>query len=161
MSLNPFTEKAKRARAEYERLSKPTAFETGMAESFPLGAGYGRGRVSEKRIDGSIDRAVKAEQMRKEAEHFEALALAFDQGKVNAQGRYMTKAALERSAKREKQTAVRSARIESAKLAVEGKNPWEVSAEVWADSLGYLRGSARELVISDHAAMMRRERGQS
>ncbi|MBX6421913.1 MAG: hypothetical protein IRZ06_13035, partial [Nevskia sp.] len=76
---NPFAEKAARARQEYERLTRPTAHDVGMANSFPLGAGFGR-EGGGKKIDAAIDRAVEAQRALRDAEHYEALAKAFDAG---------------------------------------------------------------------------------
>jgi len=76
---NPFAEKAARARQEFERLIRPTAHDVGMAESFPLGAGFGR-EGGGKKIDAAIDRAVEAQRALRDAEHYEALAKAFDAG---------------------------------------------------------------------------------
>jgi hypothetical protein len=64
---NPFHEKAAKARAEYERLASPTAWEKGMAESFPLGAGFGHGsqRSRDRSTDASVNRAVATEEAHK------------------------------------------------------------------------------------------------
>ncbi len=81
--LNPFRARLQRAEAEYASLTRSTAREQAMGQSFPLGAGFGSGRSA----DASIDRAVRAEKVRKEANRLKALAEAFDRGEVNWQGR--------------------------------------------------------------------------
>lgn len=49
----------------------PTAHESEMAKSFPLGPGYGRKGGAEK-LDATIDKAVKATQLRSEINMLEA-----------------------------------------------------------------------------------------
>jgi hypothetical protein len=94
---NPFAAKAHRARSEHERLTAPTAQQRAMADAFPLGAGSPgnssarrSARGAGRRMDASIDRAVRAENARKNALHYEGLAAAYDRGEVNAQGRRIT-----------------------------------------------------------------------
>lgn len=84
--INPFREKATKARALADRLNGPTASEAAMKESFPLGGGYARAGAA-RSIDASVSRAVKAVKAAKDASWLEAQAAAFDEGKVNAQGR--------------------------------------------------------------------------
>jgi len=92
-SLNPFRDKAEKARAEYERVSGSTQREKDMAQSFPLGVGFGRGSQSrrDKAIDSSVDRAVKSVEAKKNLDYLEAKAEAFDRGEINAQGRRIKK----------------------------------------------------------------------
>ena len=87
--MNPFREKATRARTEANRLNGTDARDAAMARSFPLGAGYGHGSVRsrERRMDARIDRAVSAVKARELAEYLEAQADAYDAGRINTQGR--------------------------------------------------------------------------
>ncbi len=142
---NPFREKAERARKQYEQLSRPTARDEAMAEAFPLGTGYGRSG-GEKRIERSVSRAAKAEEFRKEAEWREAQAAAFDEGKINAQGRRPA-ANAEAAAERRKQL---NERTESAKAERSGKENWQVRGTVYADSARQYGGNGRKLVLSEH-----------
>jgi hypothetical protein len=146
---NPFAEKAARARAKYERLVQPTARDKAMEQAFPLGAGYGR-KGGEKRIESTVNRAVEAEQARKDAEYDEARAAAFDRGEVNAQGRSITKESQERSEKRQASEKDRAQRMQEATAARAGKQKWQVPASVWADSTGNFGGGARKLIIAEH-----------
>jgi phospholipid N-methyltransferase len=146
---NPFAEKAARARAKYEHLVRPTARDKAMEQAFPLGAGYGR-KGGEKRIESTVNRAVEAEQARKDAEYDEARAAAFDRGEVNAQGRSITKESQERSEKRQASEKDRAQRMQEATAARAGKQKWQVPASVWADSTGNFGGGARKLIIGEH-----------
>lgn len=146
---NPFARKAARARLAYQRLSPPTAHEKGMANSFPLGAGFGR-KTDAKRLDRTINRAVGAVQALQEATYREAQAEAFDKGAINAQGRRRSPAGDLRSEKREATNDARKARIEKAKQARGDKQPWQVPMSVYADSTGYLAGGGRRLIEGDH-----------
>jgi phospholipid N-methyltransferase len=146
---NPFAEKAARARAKYERMVQPTARDKAMEQAFPLGAGYGR-KGGEKRIESTVNRAVEAEQARKDAEYDEARAAAFDRGEVNAQGRSITKESQERSEKRQASEKDRAKRIQEATAARAGKQKWQVPASVWADSTGNFGGGARKLIVAEH-----------
>jgi len=142
---NPFAAKAKAARERYERLVEPTARDAAMAESFPLGVGYG-GRSGERRVEATIDRAVAAGEAEKEARWYEAKAEAFERGEINAQGRRPAKDA---GKAREKIEAKRE-RIEAAKEAQRGKESWEVTFKVYADSIGVFGGRSLELIRYDH-----------
>lgn len=148
--VNPFRAKAERARALYERLAgHRTAHDRGMAEAFPLGAGYGR-KGGERRIEASVNRAVKTVEAFNRCRHLEAQADAFDAGKINAQGRRISPESIARSEKRAVYQEGKAARIAAAKSAIEGKHPSEVDAETWATAHGYLGGRPRELVVSEH-----------
>ncbi len=146
---NPFAARAVAARARYARLIEPTAREREMEQAFPLGTGYGR-KGGERRIEATINRAVEAEQARKDAEYYGAAAAAFDRREINAQGRALSAAGRQRSDERQAATERRHTRIAAAK-ALRGDRPaWEVPAAAWADSSGYLSGSGRDLVLHDH-----------
>ncbi len=151
---NPFTEKARRARELSDRLNQPTAHERGMAEAFPLGAGFGRGSAHSraKSVDASVDRSVRAVQAVKDAEHLEAQARAFDAGEINAQGRRVGRN-VEADAEGR---ANRADRVAAAREIRGNKEPWEVTRSVYADASGQLRGSARGLVEYDHGAAVAR-----
>src|SRR3990167_7622573 len=150
-SGNPFTAKAIRARREYEHLVQPTARDKSMATAFPLGTGYGR-KGGERRLDATIDKAVKAEEARKTAEYLEAQSAAFDRGEINAQGRRITVASVARSEKRQSSQQGREARIASARETRGDKPAWAVPVAIYADASGQLAGSGRKLVESDHRA---------
>ncbi len=98
---NPFRPKAIAARERADRLNRPTSHERGMADAFPLGAGFGRGSASSRAqsIDSSVSRAVDAVEAERDARYLEAQAEAFDRGEINAQGRSMSAAMLKRRAK--------------------------------------------------------------
>lgn len=146
--MNPFTAKAQRARALADRLSAPTAHSKAMADSFPLGVGFGR-RGGEKRIEATITRAGKAVAAIREAEHLENLERLFAEGRVNAQGRMIDAASIARSDKRYAQQEKRQAKIDAAKAELFHKGRAGVSPETWATANGVLGGSGRELVMSD------------
>ena len=146
---NPFAEKAASARFSYERLSQPTAHDKAMAQSFPLGVGYGRpGR--EKRIEATVNRAVKAQEALADAKWQESRAAAFDAGEINAQGRSISPESIERSIKREKGDDARAERRKAAEEIRGDKERWQVRGEVWADSAGYFGGGGRKLILSEH-----------
>lgn len=153
--MNPFRFKATKARALADRLNgkTTTAHDAAMAASFPLGPGFGHGsaRSRAKRIDASITRAVKATEAERRARFLESQAHAFDLGLINSQGRARSAASDARSAKREAAKAKREEKIAAARAEVESKPRHEVSPEVWATAHGYLGGSARKLVMSEHA----------
>ncbi len=147
---NPFAEKAIRSRKLYEQAIQPTAHEKAMEQAFPIGAGFGRGKDRGKKLDQRIDRAVKAEHYRRDAEHYEAKARAFDEGTVNAQGRAISAESIKRSDERKNYQQTRAERIARAKEIRGSKEQWQVPGGVWADSSGYFAGSGRNLVLSDH-----------
>src|SRR3990167_1260162 len=147
---NPFAAKAIAARRVADRLnSSSSAHDRGMAQSFPLGAGFGR-NGGEKRIEASINRAVKAVEAEKLARHLEAQASAFDEGKITAQGRRRSPAFDARSDKAAVASDNRKARIAAAVAERGEQERWQVRGAVWADAAGYLGGSGRELVLADH-----------
>lgn len=152
--MNPFRSKADSYRATYNRLSAPTAHESAMASSFPLGGGYGRSG-GERRIGARITRATKAIDALRNAEHYEALAAAFDAGRVNAQGRRINAASKARSEKREAYQQSREERITAARAEREGKEAWEVTAEVYAASAGILGGAPLAFARHEHAEKVR------
>jgi len=86
---NPFADKAIRYQEKHLVLSRPTARDEAMKNAFPLGGGFGHGsmRSREKSIDASVRRAGEAVQAKQNADHWMAMAIAFDKGEVNAQGR--------------------------------------------------------------------------
>ena len=150
--MNPFREKATKAREYSDRLNRPTTHEQAMAASFPLGAGRGgrqRGGVS-KRIDASVTRAGQAVAASKRARHLEAQADAFDRGEIDTQGRSWSPEQEARAEKRQKASDSRQERIQAAKDAVTGKERWEVLGSVWAASNGIFRGGALNLVMFEH-----------
>ncbi len=155
--MNPFRDRAIRARALADRLNRPTAREQAMADAFPLGPGFGRPGAG-RRVDASVSRAVKAVDAERQARALEAKADAFDRGEVNAQGRRWSPAQQARADRRSAVAAQRDARIEAARAQVAGREPWEVPAEVWADASGSLAGSARQLVLADHREAVARAR---
>lgn len=69
--------KARAARRRYELLAQVTAADREMAAAFPVGVGYGR-RGAERRLEQSIDRAVRTERARRDAEYWESRAAALD-----------------------------------------------------------------------------------
>lgn len=89
--MNPYRDKATQARAYADKLSGKvnTAHDEAMKEAFPIGAGFGRGsmRSRERKLEGTINRAVKAGAAKRKAEYLERMAELFDAGKVTAQGR--------------------------------------------------------------------------
>jgi hypothetical protein len=142
---NPFADKAATARANYNRLSKPTAHDQDMAKHFPLGVGYG-GAAGGKRVEATIDNAVKAGEHLKEAQWQEARAEAFDRGDVNAQGRRPAKDADQAAERRE----ALKARFEAAQQERQGKERWQVRAASYADSGKQFGGNGRKLLLADH-----------
>ena len=146
---NPFASKAAKARLEYERLARPTARDVAMAQSFPLGVGFGR-KGDEKRVDQTIDRAVKTQKALAEVQFYEASATAFDAGEINTQGRRITPESLARSEKSQSTKEKREARIAEARQIKANKESWEVTRTIYADATGYLAGGARSLVEYDH-----------
>jgi len=148
---NPFAEKAATARHQYQQLTRPTAHEQVMAESFPVGGGFGR-PGGEKRIEQTVNRAVRAEELRKEAEHREAQAAAYDRGAINAQGRRPAKnadaAAAKREELKERETKARAER--------QGKELWQVRGTVIADSARQFGGNGRKLVLAEHHEAVRK-----
>lgn len=150
--MNPFTQKARKARERADRLSRPTGRDVEMANAFPLGAGYGHGSANTraKRIDASISRAVEAVEAENRAAWLEANARAFDAGEINAQGRSINAESKARSEKRGEYQEKRAARIEAAKAAIAGMDPLDVDPETWATAHGYLGGSGRALVVAEH-----------
>lgn len=146
---NPFAQKAARARLRATHLNQPTARDTAMANAFPLGAGFGRPSDS-KRLDATVNRAVEAVRASREADYLEAQATAFDAGRINAQGRRISKESQARSEKREALQERQTARIEAAKAERGERLKWEVPGSVWADSTGNLGGGARRLLLGEH-----------
>lgn len=153
--MNPFRWKADRARAKANRLNGATesAHERGMAQSFPLGAGFGHGsaRARAKAIDSSVTRAVRAVEAERIATFLERQAHAFDLGLIDAQGRARNAERDARSDKRAAAKEKREARIAAATAERESKPRHEVSPETWADSFGYLGGPGRALVMQEQA----------
>ncbi len=148
---NPFRERAIRARAKADKLSgRRTAHEQGMANSFPLGAGYGRAGGA-KRIERSIDRAVAAVKANEDALWLESSADAYDQGRINAQGRRWDAHKQAMSEKREATKAKRDARIAEARAIVDSKPRHEVDCDTWATAQGYMAGPGRELIKHDQS----------
>jgi len=152
---NPFAWKAAYARAKATKFSRPSAHEAAMAQSFPLGAGFGR-PGGERRIEASVNKAVNTCEAIENAKHYESKAQAFDEGRVNAQGRQIDKFSVERSIKREEQKARREQKINKAKAECEGKAAWQVTGEVWAIAHGYLSGGAHELVAGEHTEIVKK-----
>ena len=146
---NPFADKAIHARTLADRLNAPTAHERGMAQSFPLGAGFGRPGGA-KRIDASVNRAGRAVEAEKRARYLEAQAAAFDAGTIDAQGRRRSPASDARSDKAAAYRDKRQTRIEAAKTDRGDKPKWEVPGSIWADSTGNLGGGARQLILGEH-----------
>ena len=148
-SYNPFREKAEAARKKAEALNRPTAYETAMAEAFPLGGGYGR-RGGAKRLDARIARATKSIEANKKSAYYENCARLFDEGRINAQGRTIRPGTAERSAKKDAAKASREERIAAAQKAMEGKDPLTIDPATFATAKGYLGGAARQLVMAEH-----------
>lgn len=150
--MNPFRAKATAARERADRLSGTrTSWEAGMEQSFPLGGGFGR-KGGAKRIEASVNRAVKVVEAERRAVELETKAALFDQGRINAQGRRTDCFVQARSEKRAQYQASREDRISAAKAAIEGRDPLMVDPETWATAHGYLGGSARRMIIEDHQA---------
>ena len=86
---NPFRAKHEAAQRKADQLAGGTAQEKAMAESFPLGGGFGHGseRSRSKAVDASVDRATQAVEASKQARMLKAQADAFDRGEINASGR--------------------------------------------------------------------------
>ena len=86
---NPFRAKHEAAQRKADQLAGGTAQEKAMAESFPLGGGFGHGseRSRSKAVDASVDRATQAVEASKQARILKAQADAFDRGEINASGR--------------------------------------------------------------------------
>lgn len=145
--VNPFRAKAVAARARYERLSGTTAHDKAMESAFPLGAGFGRGKARERRLESTITRATKAIAALRDAEWLEAQAAAFDAGRINQHGRRPAKNAAEAKARREALTQ----RAADAWAQREGKEVWQVPGSVYADSGRAFGGEARKLLLSEHA----------
>ncbi|MBX6420186.1 MAG: hypothetical protein IRZ06_04135, partial [Nevskia sp.] len=103
-----------------------------------------------KKIDAAIDRAVEAQRALRDAEHYEALAKAFDAGEIDAQGRSLLPEAVARRETRERHQESREERIAKAQEIVRGRPAWQVPRSVWADATGNLGGQARQLVEHDH-----------
>ncbi|CAB4191864.1 AdoMet_MTases domain containing protein [uncultured Caudovirales phage] len=96
---NPFREEADRIRAKADQLAGGTAHDKAMASAFVLGTGRPgnassrrTSRQAEKRIDASIDRALKATELYGKAKSVEAKAAAFDNGQIDANGNPTEKA---------------------------------------------------------------------
>lgn len=154
-----FRSRAIRARALADKLNRPTAHESGMAQAFPLGAGFGR-RGSTKRMERSIDRAVDAVAAEKEARYLESQAEAFDRGEIDARGRRIDAASCARSEKRASAKERREERIAAAQ-AVCANTPRElVSPETWADAAWALGGSGRALLMSEQREYIERWRAE-
>jgi len=143
-----FRNRAITARALADKLNRPRAHDAGMAQAFPLGAGFGR-RGSEKRIESSIDRAVRAVDAEKRARYLEAQADAFDRGEIDAQGRCWSVEQQARADKRESAKERREARIAAARQLRDSLPRETLSPETWADAAGCLAGSARAMLISE------------
>ena len=86
---NPFRAKHEAVQRKADQLAGGTAQEKAMAESFPLGGGFGHGseRSRSKAVDASVDRATQAVEASKQARILKAQADAFDRGEINASGR--------------------------------------------------------------------------
>lgn len=144
---NPFRAKAIRARSRYERLAGVrTAREKAMEQAFPLGPGYGR-KGGARRIESSVNRAVASVEAHRRAVYLEAQADAFDQGRINAQGRRINPGSLARSEKRDAAKERREARITAAREAIVGKQRHEITPEQWADANGAFGANVRALVM--------------
>lgn len=153
--------RAAAARARAERLLAPTARETAMAQSFPLGVGFGRGRNREKRMDASIARVVRGFREQRRAAELEARAEGLESGTYTAQGIRITQGLLDRRAKREASQERRKRLQEEARAACEGKQRWQVDAKTWAAYCGVFGGPSLALFEEEHAEAVReaRERG--
>lgn len=146
---NPFAEKAARARLKYERLIQPSARDEAMAQSFPLGPGYGR-PGGKRRVEQTIDRAVAAQAALREAEYREAQAQAFDAGRINAQGRATSPEAHARAEKRQRDQRSRNERFDAATIAREGKEPWQVTSAIYTDSAKVFGGNPLKFLQAEH-----------
>lgn len=156
---NPFAERAARARTEYERLGGTTARERAMTGAFPLGVGFTRPgapmRRAEARVEATIDRAVKAGEALKLAESLESQAEAFDAGLIDERGRRIGEAMMARREKRRPAKEAREARIAAARERRAGKEPWQVTKQIYADASGQIAGGGRALVEYDHREAVR------
>lgn len=159
---NPFAAKAIAAKEKSNRLNKPTAREEAMAKSFPLGVG-GSGRRpqnTDRQIESSLRRSSESVKALEDARYWESKAKAFDEGKINAQGRSINPESIARSEKRSEYQDAKQARIDAAKAEMEGKEPWEVSADTYAMAQGYLVGSGRDLILNDHKELVEKARSE-
>lgn len=147
---NPFAAKAETARMRYRRLSRPSAHDTAMAHSFPLGGGYGRSGGA-RRLESRITNATQSVKAYEDACFWLHKAVAFEVGRITAQGRRNSPALEARSAKRKGYEESRQSRIDAAKMELQGKEPWEVAGDVWATAHGYFKGGGRDLMVSEHA----------
>lgn len=153
---NPFRAKAIAWRTKANAGAAPTSHDVGMTNAFPLGGGFGRGgRRTEQRLDATIAKAARSVHATQQAERFEQLADAFDAGTVDRQGRAIRAGDFSRRWKQAGVTLRRTQRIEAAKALVARLGRDRVSPEIWADACGYLRGSARALVISEFESSLR------
>lgn len=117
---NPYRAEADRLRAIANRLHGIGQADP-MAESFPLGGGFGRGsqRSRDRRIEARINRATKAVAAEAKAKAAEAMADAFDRGEPTeaekaAKRREIMRAAMKKVAEAEK--AERKAMPEAERL---------------------------------------------
>lgn len=155
--MNPFRDKATRARAAYERTANVTsAHERGMAESFPLGAGFGR-RGDSQRIERTISRACDSVRKLERARYLEAQADSYDRGEINAQGRRWNAERQQASDKRAEQKAKRDARQAAAQAVLAANGRKGLDPATWADAHGYFGGSGRALVMADQEEWNRAE----
>ncbi len=145
---NPFAEKAARYREKENKLSHQTEKESAMANAFPFGVGASgkKPQNTNRQIDASIDRAVESVQAQRNAKYYEAKALAFDEGKINAQGRRASKRADEMYDKR----LQRKEETEKARAERKGKEVWQVTQDTYLKSSQYRTGSGAELVKYEH-----------
>lgn len=135
--MNSFKERAARARAAYEKAAQPTAYEKAIQNSFPLGAGLRR-RGWEKRINACLDKATRLERLRELAEKYEAQVRRWEAPKSPAQIRA------------EEHRKTLADRMKAARASMQGRQLWEVSAEVYADACGNFAGEGRALRIYEH-----------
>lgn len=149
---NPFAVRAANARLKANRLSRPTAHERGMAESFPLGGGFGR-PGADKRIERSVNKAAEFVKAHNDATWYEAQAASYDEGKINQHGRRPAQNAAEDKIKRE-ELKDRASQAKQQRMRPDGtwKAMWEVPAAVVADSVKQFKGGGRDLIFYDHRA---------
>jgi DNA polymerase III sliding clamp (beta) subunit (PCNA family) len=86
---NPFALRARSARIHADRLGGQTLREKAMAQAFPHGVGGSgkRPQNTDRQIDASVKRAKEAVEAKQKADYLEAQAKAFDEGRINTQGR--------------------------------------------------------------------------
>lgn len=149
---NPFARKVYELRDRLSKASrKQDSYDKSMENSFPLGVGYGRGsKRDSQRIDRTVREAVESVNLRNNLEYAEAQARAYEEGKINAQGRSINPEGVKRSEKREAQKQLRDERIAAAKAERGDKKIWQTPKNIYADSTGYIGGNARKIIENDH-----------